>query len=563
MGMLDDLLQRGYLPIQLPPGFSSASFSRGVELLWPEGHPPKTIAEKYSVARSSYYRRTTALVNPIGFYFLAKDIATHWPEIETHYQKSQLSRSIPLVGNPGTLRAIDLPRFSALHEEKITASSGYKYALVTDITSYFPAVYTHSIPWALHTKSVAKANKGKGKSGPSHLGNLLDRRCMDLQDGQTIGLPIGPDTSHILAEIIGVAIDEHLDTELGDWPKGFRYVDDFFLFFARREEAEKALAGITKAVSEFELHINAAKTRIIEVKELVDESWKYSVKKLSIGAARKQQRDDIHHFFESLFSLEKRFRDESLLKYGLKRLSSTIVKKSNWPILEAYLLKCGYSFPNTLQVIARILATYERFGYPLNKEAIARFCNELIRSSAVSNHHGEISWLLWICKEFELPLADGIVKDIFRMSGSVCKLLALDLYYSDLTDEAPDAAILKSMTSEKVLTSADWLLCYEAGRRGWLGNSDTRFIDKHPYFGPMSKLGVEFYDEDAKLSPIFRFAHPGRPVGGFDFDSDGVIDKSFEFEDLEEEYSDSSKADDVEDSEASEEDDDSEEPEEF
>jgi hypothetical protein len=171
--------------------------------------------------------------------------------------------------------------------------------------------------------------------------------------------------------------------------------------------------------------------------------------------------------------------------------------------------------------------------------------------------------LLWICKEFELPLADGIVKDIFRMSGSVCKLLALDLYYSDLTDEAPDAAILKSMTSEKVLTSADWLLCYEAGRRGWLGNSDTRFIDKHPYFGPMSKLGVEFYDEDAKLSPIFRFAHPGRPVGGFDFDSDGVIDKSFEFEDLEEEYSDSSKADDVEDSEASEEDDDSEEPEEF
>ena len=114
MGMLDDLLQRGYLPIQLPPGFSSASFSRGVELLWPEGHPPKTIAEKYSVARSSYYRRTTALVNPIGFYFLAKDIATHWPEIETHYQKSQLSRSIPLVGNPGTLRAIDLDRKSVV-----------------------------------------------------------------------------------------------------------------------------------------------------------------------------------------------------------------------------------------------------------------------------------------------------------------------------------------------------------------------------------------------------------------------------------------------------------------
>jgi hypothetical protein len=201
---------------------------------------------------------------------------------------------------------------------------------------------------------------------------------MALQDRQTIGLPIGPDTSHIVAEIIGVAIDGLILKALGDSPRGFRYVDDFYLFFAQREEAEKALAAITQAVSEFELHINPAKTRIIEVKELVDESWKYSVRNLSIAAERRQQRDDIHHFFEALFSLEKRFRDESLVKYGLKRLSSTIIKKSNWPVLEAYLFKCGYSFPNTCRPsltcsLPIITTTTSSISKPSNVSAIPCF----------------------------------------------------------------------------------------------------------------------------------------------------------------------------------------------
>jgi hypothetical protein len=553
MALLEDLLGRGYFPIQLPPGFSTSSFAAQLPNFigqWPSKPPPNTLIEKYSVARSSYYRRLTALVNPIGFYFLAKTIAEDWPQIEAHYRKTMISQSIPAIGNPTSLRAIELKRFSDLHEEKITRSSGYKYALVTDVTSFFPAIYTHTIPWALHTKAVAKANKGKSKSSPTLLGNILDSRCMNLQDGQTIGLPIGPDTSHILAEIIAVAIDLHLHAEMGhSWPAGFRYVDDFFLFFSRREEAEKALAVITKAVSEFELYVNPAKTRIIEVKELAEHSWKYRVKKLSIRPSRRQQHDDIHHFFESLFVMEKQFSDESLVKYGLKRLSATVIKKSNWPILESYLLKCGYSFPNTLQVIARLLSTYKHYDYPINQVAIARFCNDMVRTSTISNHHGEVSWLLWICKEFGFPLEPGLASEIGRMPSSVCRLLALDLYHTRITPESVPTAILKPLATEAALTGADWLLAYEGGRREWLDNTNDKFIQSHPYFGPMLAADVEFYDENAKLTPLFEFAAPQGPDDDFDFDTDKEIDASFEFEDADEEYSDSGKSDDSEDSE--------------
>lgn len=559
MGLLEDLLGRGYFPIQLPPGFSSSSFATQLAKFigqWPTGAPPKTLVEKYSVARSSYYRRTTALVNPIGFYYLAKEISTHWPQIDAHFKKTPISQSIPATGNPASLRAIELQRFSALHEEKITRSSGYKYALITDVTSFFPTIYTHTIPWALHTKPVAKSNKGKGKRSLQLLGNLLDSRCMSLQDGQTVGLPIGPDTSHILAEIIGVAIDLELQSQLGAWPPGFRYVDDFFLFFSRREEADKALAAITKAVSQFELHLNPAKTRIIDVKELAEESWKYRVKKLSIRPSRRQQRDDIHHFFESLISLEKAFADESLVKYGLKRLTTTIIKKSNWPILESYLLKCGTSFPNTLQVIARLLSTYRYFDYPMNDAAICRFCNDMIRTSAISNHHGEVSWLLWICKEFGFSLAPGLMAEIGRMPSSVCRLLALDLYHSRITPEPLPKAVLEPLAAESALTSADWLLAYEAGRREWLHNTNDVFIQKHPHFGPMLSADVQFYDEDTQLAPLFQFAESHASDDGFDFDTDQKIDENFEFEDADEEYSDSGTSDDEE--EAEEEPDDSE-----
>ena len=114
------------------------------------------------------------------------------------------------------------------------------------MTSFFPTIYTHTIPWALHTKPVAKANKGKGKKSPQLLGNLLDIRCMSLQDGQTIGLPIGPDTSHILAELIRVAIDLELHSQLSSWPPGFRYVDDFFLFFQIIRRPRSHLIWITR-----------------------------------------------------------------------------------------------------------------------------------------------------------------------------------------------------------------------------------------------------------------------------------------------------------------------------
>ncbi|WP_395355590.1 RNA-directed DNA polymerase [Vibrio sp. D3] len=547
MSRTKNLIKYGYFPVQLPPAFNTSSFAEKYTKFEPKWNSqkgtPRTRSEKYSVARSSYYRRATSILNPIGYYFISKEIDEHWAKIERHYRKSSLSLSKPKI-NPG-LRAIEISKFNALYEAKLEKSSGYQFSLVTDITSYFPTIYTHSIPWALHSKSVAKKNTSHTDE---FFGNIIDAKSMALQEGQTMGIPIGPDTSHIVSEIIGTSIDRDLYELLGYWPAGFRYVDDFFLFFNTREETERALGLLNKVVSNYELQLNPSKTKIVEVKELVEESWKYSVRKLKISESRKQQRDDIHNYFECVFGLESKFNDESLVKYALKQISSSIIKKPNWSVFESYLLKCGYGFPNTLQTIVTILSTYNHFGYEINKMALARFCGNLIKSHAISDHHGEVSWLLWLCKEVGISLSRDVVREIESMSSGVCKLLIIDLYESGVIKHNLKVATLRQFASTDALYSSDWLIAYEAGRRCWLKNADTQFIKDDYYFSALLKNSVSFYDETAKCKPIFDFKNTILPGDFMDqiFDSDHEVHSYFEFDEMDEEYFDNNIHDDDE-----------------
>ena len=363
---------------------------------------------------------------------------------------------------------------------------------------------------------------------------------MGLQSWQTIGIPIGPDTSHVIAELIGTAIDVDLKAELGFWPAGYRYVDDYYLFFETRGDAERALAYLSRIMSNYELQINADKTRIVEVTELVKKSWKHTVRKMGIKEGIRKQRGDIHRFFEQLFELEHRFEDESLVKYGLKVLSTQIVKRPNWDLMEAYLLKCGHAFPNTLQVIVRIFETYDRHGYSIDRKAVARFCNTAIKQHSVSDGHSEIAWTLWLALKLDLVIDKEAVGSVQATSSSVCLILLLHLQHRKLTRLKLANSFLKQFANNSALKSENWLLSYEGGRRRWLGNKDTKFIEDDDYFGPLFSNGVHFYVETVPVSPLFELKEDLPPTIEVEslWDSDSDIDKYFDFDEEAPDYSD-------------------------
>lgn len=510
------LLESGHFPTQLPPGFHSRDFSanyksfltgwstlkdpsiQGRQTIQNPKKAPISKIEAFSVARAGHRRRGTGITNPVAQLYLSEYISQHWGSLLKHYRKSKLSASRPRIRHDSP-RGATIPSMKLHSETLLHRSAGYKYVLRTDISRFFPTIYTHSIPWALHSKLVSKADRNRV---PLY-GNLLDETCRQLQDGQTIGLPIGPDTSHIIAEAIASAVDVQLCAQVGGL-SGFRFVDDYYLFFHTRQEAESCLASLAQLLSQYELQINFEKTRICETVELSDDLWSHQLKAFPISNRGKAQARDLHHVFELAKRLARENTDESVMLYAIKRASSIIVRPENWDTFVAHLCHVAIAYPNTLQQIETIVSTYAGIGYPIKKAPLVRLVNSIIKEHAPLNHHSEVAWCLWICKANQLMLSQENVAPVTNMRSSVCSLILLDMEASGLLPCAIDYTAWDSVRHRLSLWGEQWLLCYEAGVRGW-GNfaPDTVTADQH--FKLLADVAVRFYDSDASSAPMFAF----------------------------------------------------------
>jgi len=420
-----------------------------------------------------------------------------------------------------------------LYSRKIAKSASYRFMLRTDVSRFFPTIYTHSVPWAFHTKSVAKKNKNPT---PKYFGNLLDLALRQGQDGQTIGIPIGPDTSHMIAEAIATSVDLEFKKRLKVWPAGFRYVDDYYLFFASAKEAEEALAALVRALKEFELQINFEKTITCPVIEISDDFWTHQLRNFNIAHGGRRQASDINHFVELAKDLANKNADESVMVYALKKLSSTVIRKEYWDNFEAHVCHLGLAYPNTLQTIARLFSTYARVGYPVKQTRLTRLVNAVIEDHAPLGHHSEVAWCLWMAKDLGLSLNDSNIDLISEMHSSVCALLLLDLFQAGKLPKAPRTSYWKAFETRDSLHGELWLLSYEAGLRAWGTFSDSH-IRADPHFDILRRANVHFYDTAATLIPLFHVkasALKAREVTSetefFDLDNIDDFDSVLEYE---------------------------------
>jgi hypothetical protein len=507
------LLAKGYFPSQLPPCFTTKDLGNHYQNLYDEWlkiqpepkqgaktpKAPSSKPELFSVARVGHKRRVMSLTNPIAQTFLAKHISENWGAIVNHYRQSPLSSSHPRFLPKGE-RAITIPSMQLLYERKVLRAAGYRYMLRTDISRFFPTIYTHSVPWAVHGKAISKRNR---KYIPRYFGNILDLSLRQCQEEQTFGLPIGPDTSHIIAELIATSVDLEMKKRLKYMPAGFRYVDDYFMFFASAAEADAALAALIRALKDFELQINFEKTITCAVIEISDDYWTHQLRSFEIAQGGRKQASDIHHFFELSKELAKRNSDESVMAYALKKASSVLIKKENWKHFEAHLCQVALAFPNTLQIVARIFSTYLGAGYKLSLKTIARMLNSVIEDHSQLGHHSEVIWALWMLKELDIPISDSNIERISDMHSSVCALVLLDLHQKGKLGKAPKMTYWKHAESKEALYGDLWLLSYEAGVRSWGGFKNTHVL-AHDYFSLLQARSIRFYDDSAKLPPIFH-----------------------------------------------------------
>lgn len=434
------------------------------------------------------------MINPHLFLRLAQEINNNRDDLNKHCQNSTISKSKPeFTTTNEPRRAI---RYSHAHKdlpvEKLRIRSTSRYILEADISRCYPSIYTHAIPWALHTKSVSKAKK----SDNTLLGNRLDGIVRDCQDGQTIGIPIGPDTSIVLSEIILSECDLKLPTN------GLRYVDDYEFGFRTYSEAEQCLAELRGILKEFELEINQHKTNIFELPLPLDALWTYKLRTFKFRDDEKNQLIDLMSFFDLAIDLAKTYSEDAVLKYCIKMLQKLMEDKdlfrdSNWKYIEDFLF---YSLASDSTLIYSVLTVFQKAQKAqetektvVDKDRLGEFLNQEIVEKCLTRQSHEIVWALWALIFWNIDVNTEAAKSLSRVMDSTVVLSALHAKERGLVKTEFDVSEWEKLMIEGELYGSHWLLAYEAKVKGWLGKGKRDYFDD--FFKSLRQNNVEFYSE--------------------------------------------------------------------
>lgn len=147
-----------------------------------------------------------------------------------------------------------------IEQRSIQLAMEYEYVLHADITDCYASIYTHSLAWAVHDKSVAK----QGKGDKTLLGNILDGRLQDMRHGQTNGIPQGSVLMDFLAEmVLGYAdllLSNRLSTAGITEFHLLRYRDDYRIFVNNPQIGDAILKALTEVLIGLGLKLNTSKT---------------------------------------------------------------------------------------------------------------------------------------------------------------------------------------------------------------------------------------------------------------------------------------------------------------
>lgn len=492
MNIQKRLIEKGYFPDEMGFWFSAKSFANKINIIENQisyDKRKKSKCYRFSTPKGEISRREVSLPNPYHYFFLTKEIADKWNEIESHYNKSDISLTRPIFRNGSDRAIVRKYSFEDITSIFLAKSVGARYILKTDISRYYESIYTHSIPWALHTKEVAKNNRGDSLTG-----NILDGLSRNLQDGQTKGIPIGQDASLIISEVIGVAMDELIMQDI-HCINAFRYVDDYYLFFDNQEEAQRALVKIRGILREFELQVNEEKTNIYKMPKALEPKWVSIVNGLNI--------DENHliSFVNNVYSIMNEYPNEEVLRYAFSRLRRIKIKKSQWSIIEVFLLNSFIYDATAVPLACSILSEFYHRKYGINKNNVLRIIEALLNKMQSQECEYELLWALWLCKLLRIRLTDELLK---KMNIITNPLIILVLLFDYRNNCNLDKSKWIEYMVEDELYGPNWILAYEALVKGWLpSQSGVNYLESDTFFRILYTNNVSFFNINCRDEWIY------------------------------------------------------------
>ena len=479
---LGGMIERGFLTEHLPPCFTAkalggavdndpdleSAFGSGKEATWCCPH---------NLARPGGVSRRLGIPNPVSFFHLAKTVFDNWGELKSAAVGADLSTLLPAHQCEDGGRAL-IPHQGQEGRRAARAKvlRDARFLLVADVSSFYSSIYTHSIPWALHGKAEAK--KQQGEKGL--LGNRLDKLARNCQGRQTRGIPIGPDTSHVLAELILAKVDS---TAFGTDVRGMRFVDDYFLAAENRTEAEHMRRDLIAALADFELELNEAKTRIVEAPAMIDDGFVGQLQSVF-------ERDDLIHsassivsYFDLAFRLSRDYPRSSVLAFAVSNLRGVRIGPDAQPTLWDLVAHSIRAQPGSIRYALDLhsegpdLDSFDsKFGdgetdwNPFDLSAVySSVLSQVIMEHAPLLHGSEVLWALWGALKWKCNLSEPALDAAAKMGDSaVSSLLVVAVDEAHISKSLTFSQSIARFESEKSDwgTNPHWLFAHELALRG-------------------------------------------------------------------------------------------------
>ncbi len=543
------IIEKGYFPKELPPSFYTKQFSDKMEEVkneWESFENSETIRlqgesrsdwkrrkdifySKYSTSKCCEFslskgklaRRNLKIPNPKHFIKVTELISDNWQEIQHRFSSSEYSTSYPIEDTNPNKRAVRTLSKSVqeLRNTIIEKSINKLIQVKVDISKFYPTIYTHTVSWSFLGKEKAKEYFKKTKneintliaSGDTNaklyrFSDELDTAIRACQDKQSIGIPIGPDTSHIVSEIIACRIDEEFKNRFSQIKvEACRYYDDYYLFVNTQDEADLVIKGIQKILNEYQLEVNDKKVEIDEFPFSFENKWVTDLHRFEFNQTNIT--NSLKHYFSIIWGIgeKNRSRTDWIFKYSLRtfEFGTTKIPKKSWKIFENLLLKTALFQPAILDIVTRILLNYEHFIDAESKTKMKDLIESVIKLHSPVNHSFEITWALWLAHSFDITIEEDIANIVIetRDCTSILVLLCIDKN-KNLVQGTPDYSVIENELKDDILFSEYWLLAYEAVSKGWLTPIETNLLENNGFFKILKNKQIEFFDCSRQM-PLF------------------------------------------------------------
>ncbi|MFA0681294.1 antiviral reverse transcriptase Drt4 [Vibrio splendidus] len=447
----DALLRFNYLPLQkdkneeLPELFSSELFSSSIcdELAAIDLRKGGYDHFNYFATRFNNVHRQLSVPHPLAYAHLVSHISDNWSRF-SHIEDNENSVIRPFKHKDGRIIIMTYERAKEKTKRYQDGVRGNKFIVHSDISNFYPSLYTHSIPWALLGIDEAKQNTN---SGPE---NKLDTLQRMTKRNETMGVAIGPGTSNIVSELILFEVDKTLTEEGFEF---YRFIDDYTAFCSTYEQSEKFIRLLSEQLSKFGLLLNIKKTEIKKLPQASAADW------VSDLGSRFSQRIKVSEHYctrmlDYAVDLQGKNSGGSILKYTIKSLIKKANPTGKKALLE-YTANLSMHYPVLLPLLMQLLPVVScKKGDKYYQSLLST-----LKECTINKNSDGIVWCLYYIKKYyngELP--GGMAQEIV-VTGDCLSITMLTLY-QEHEAKAIDFA-KKQMSKSLFEIDQYWILLYQ------------------------------------------------------------------------------------------------------